>query len=449
MKIKAPLIILLFLQLHLYGQQDLTLFQFSGIAQNNLVNPAIIPQDKIVVGLPVLSSINSTYNNRAFTVNDGLLTEDGTLVISPEQIVNSFDKNNFINVQAQDQWFLFGISIKKHYFQIGISEKASVNLTFPKKLFDFILEGNANFLGERVSLESLNFNASNYREISLGYATQLNEKWEVGAHLNLLFGLANISSQNSNVGIYTDPENYNITIDGIIELNTSGLNEIQGNTVDYLMQANNFGMALDLGAVFHPSEKWEVSASILDIGAISWKNDLKTFTNNGNSFTLSGLDIKDFISDNNLDQDSLLNEIGDSLSDVFSFEEIEKKYSTFLSPKFYAGTKFYINQKNRAYATVMLQFYEKSTRTGFSVGYEFDLNKNLGFTANYSIYSNSFSNLGLGLRLRGGPVQVYMMSDNLLAAFDLFSYKSIHFRFGVNLLFGERNGNKIVKNDLL
>jgi len=448
MRINLFIALYVFFNLPLFGQQDLTLFQFSGIPQNNLVNPASMPDDKIVIGLPVLSSVNGVYNNRAFALNDGLLTEEGILVIDPELLISKLDKINFLNLQAQDQWFLFGYKLKDNYFQISISEKAAVDFAFPKKLFDFILQGNANFLGERVSIEKLGFNAINYREISLGYVHQLNNKWQIGGHFNLLFGLANIRSKNSSIGIYTDPENYNITVDGNIEVNTSGLNSIQGNTTDYLKQGGNFGVGIDLGAIFRPNEKWEISTSLIDLGMIWWKNDLNTYTNNYKTFTLTGIDIKDFVYDNNLDGDSLLTDIGDSLKDVFSLEEIEKKYSTSLSPKWYGGAKYYINHKNRVYASTNLQFYSSGIRFGFSAGYELDLNKFLGLTANYSIYNNSFSNFGFGLRGRLGPVQLYVMSDNLLASFNLYDYKSVHIRFGINLLFGDVN-KPPVKNNLL
>ena len=96
----------------------------------------------------------------------------------------------------------------------------------------------------------------------------------------------------------------------------------------------------------------------------------------------------------------------------------------------------------------MFQFYSTGTRSGFSLGYELDLNKFLGLTANYSIYNDSFSNFGIGLRVRGGPVQLYIISDNMIGSFDLFSVRSAHFRFGINILIDEKN-QPVVKNNLL
>jgi len=442
-------LILLLLSHTLFGQQDLTLFQFSGIPQNNLVNPAQMPDDKFVIGLPLLSSVNSVYNNRAFTFNEGLKNNDGTLIIDPELLVNSLDDYNFLHTRFHDQWFLLGYRVKNHYFKIGVSEKLNVDFSFPKALFDFVLRGNAHYLGERVSIDKLALNATHYRELSLGYANNISEHLQLGGHLNILFGLANINTESSNIGIYTDPETYDITVDGNIEINTSGIDAIQGETKDYLLNGKNMGIGIDLGAVYKPNDQWEFSMSLIDVGVIQWKSNLTTYTNNSKPFTLSGLDIKDFIGNDNLDGDSLINDITDSLATIFSLEEVEKKYSTTLTPKWYAGSKYSFNSKHHLYGTVMLQFYPEKIRSGLSIGYELNLNKNLGFTVNYSLFSSSLSNVGLGLRVKGGPVQLYIMSYSSLASFNYFNFKKIHYRFGINILIGEREGSGPRKTHLL
>lgn len=440
---------LFFLLTKIPAQQEFTLYQFSGIPQQNLVNPSQMPNDKLVIGFPVLSSINTSYNNKAYSPNEGIYVEDGTLYLNPELFSANLSEKNYLNSQVQNQWLLVGYRVDKHYFKISASENASFDFAFPNTLFDFALKGNAAFLGERVNLSKLKLNATYYRELSLGYAYQANEKWQFGGHLNLFFGIANFSNQKSDLGIYTDPENYNITIDGSIEINSAGLNTINGNSSNFLKTGSNFGLGIDLGAQYKLNEKWEFNTSIMDLGYINWKSDLKTLTNNSKTFTLKGLDLNTLIDGGIFNGDSLLIDIVDSLENEFSLEEIEKQYTSYFAPKWYIGAKFHINSKHRVYSTSSLQFYPTGVRFGISLGYELDLNKVFGVMANYSIYSNSFSNIGLGLRLRGGPIQIYLMTDSMLASFNLFNYKSIYFRFGINMLFGEVKTKSPVKNDLL
>ena len=48
---------------------------------------------------------------------------------------------------------------------------------------------------------------------------------------------------------------------------------------------NGFGLGLDLGAVFTLNEYWKFSAALLDLGFISWNNNMVASTNGDRSFT--------------------------------------------------------------------------------------------------------------------------------------------------------------------
>ena len=48
---------------------------------------------------------------------------------------------------------------------------------------------------------------------------------------------------------------------------------------------NGFGMALDLGAVYTLNDNWRLSAALLDLGFISWKNNMMASTNGDQTFT--------------------------------------------------------------------------------------------------------------------------------------------------------------------
>ncbi len=238
-------IFLLLLSSGLGAQQDLTLYQLSGVPQSNMVNPAFVPDVKMVIGIPAISSINANYNNVAFSVNDGFDLDGDTLRVDFDLLVSKLKDDNYIYNQVQDQWFLFGYQFGDNYLQLGISDKVLLDVAFPKSIFELALLGNAAFLGQRVSVEGLGANGTHYRELSLGYARQL-DKWSVGIHTNILFGLANVYTRTSDLGVYTDPETFDITIDGDIEVNTSGLDNIDefGN---YITNLRNMGFSIDLG----------------------------------------------------------------------------------------------------------------------------------------------------------------------------------------------------------
>ena len=55
---------------------------------------------------------------------------------------------------------------------------------------------------------------------------------------------------------------------------------------------------------------------------------------------------------------------------------------------------------------------------------------------------NSYNNLGLGVALKEGAMQIYFVSDNLLALADPSKASFVNGRVGINFLFG--NKRKIV-----
>ena len=53
------------------------------------------------------------------------------------------------------------------------------------------------------------------------------------------------------------------------------------------------------------------------------------------------------------------------------------------------------------------------------------------------MYAKSYSNLGFGLSLRGGPLQFYVLTDNILAPFNLGGTRTASVSLGLNLVFGK------------
>jgi hypothetical protein len=79
---------------------------------------------------------------------------------------------------------------------------------------------------------------------------------------------------------------------------------------------------------------------------------------------------------------------------------------------------------------------------GISLSYVTHLGKVLSASASYSIYNRSYNNFGLGLTVNGGPVQLYIVTDNILGVFIPHKAKNLHLRCGINLTFGRKEKEK-------
>ena len=55
--------------------------------------------------------------------------------------------------------------------------------------------------------------------------------------------------------------------------------------------------------------------------------------------------------------------------------------------------------------------------------------------ATYTLDSYSYKNIGLGLSSNLGPVNFYVLADNLLEYTDVTKANSLSFQFGFNVIF--------------
>ena len=81
-------------------------------------------------------------------------------------------------------------------------------------------------------------------------------------------------------------------------------------------------MAIDLGATYKLNDEWTFSASLLDLGFISWKNTTKGTMNKDFTFDgFSDISVKDDGTDNNKKLDTQVDELVDDLADLAKFDK--------------------------------------------------------------------------------------------------------------------------------
>ena len=154
--------------------------------------------------------------------------------------------------------------------------------------------GNSIFIGESIEIGpgvKLNY----YKELRFGIGRSLG-KWDVGIAPKILFGMLNVHTVKDELTLYTGEDNYSLTLNTDYEIRTSGTSDPFSRLLRIPRKRENLGYAFDLGAIYHLNEKWQFSQSLLNLGSIKWENDVTTYTSQG-SFTFSGVDINEFIDD--------------------------------------------------------------------------------------------------------------------------------------------------------
>jgi hypothetical protein len=434
----------LFIANHSFGQ-NFTSYNMNVIPQRTYSNPAFIPKaSKMYVGLPLLSSEQLSIRNSGFKYSDVIKHgDDDSLHLDFDNMISKLSTNNYLSINYNPDILSFGIVANKNFFSFNITEKIDIRFRYPKAFMEFLWKGNGAYLDKEMQF-NFGLDFSHYREYALGYAREINDKLSVGAKVKYLYGMESFNIKRSDISLYTSSEDYAITAKANIEINSCGI--ISDSTSpdfsvsQYAFKRKNSGMGIDLGAAYKVTEKWTLSASMLDLGFINWKDNPTNYVSHDQNakFTYNGFELNQLINSDSSSTKDIGKALGDSLSKIFKIDTLHKSYKTNLSSQIYLGANYNITEKSTAGVILYGQVFDKTLHPGIALSYNHQLANWINASATYSIYNKSYTNLGLGIALKGGPVQFYIVTDNLFGMIFPQNTKSIQIHFGINLLFGKK-----------
>lgn len=434
----------LFIETTSFAQKNYTFYALDNTAQSHYLNPAFKPSANVYVSFPLIPMQSFGVSNSGFNLNHLLQkrSQDDSLQLAPEKVVSKLGKVNYLTFESYNELFAFGFRVKKNYFSFGITNRLNGNFIYTKDLLQLAVEGNGkSFLGKRASFDKMGVNINSYVEYAIGFNREINSKLAVGGRFKLLSGVANVNTRKTKFGLYTDETTFDLTIDGSATVNTSAIKPLYDtlapdgyNPAKNAYNFKNIGIGLDLGATYKLTDKIKVSASLLDLGFITWKTDNATFVSNNVDYRFEGVYLNDFLKDSS---DAVFDQLQDTLENVFSQQENNKTYRTGLATRFYLGGTYDLTKSINVGATLYNEVIKSRYRAAIILSGTVKLKSWLSATVNYSQYARSFGNIGVGLSLRGGPIQFFVASDNVLAFLAPQKTKNFHATFGINLLFGK------------
>lgn len=439
-------IIILFSAFNLYSQHNLTMYNMHTLPQRIQTNPAQIIDSRVFVGIPGLTSVHILYGNNGFKIRNVVSVGDSNkLLIKPLEFYNSLKKDNIISTSGSIDLFYMGIKLRKSFFTLGISEKFKSQVTFPKDFLGLFIIGNA---GENIG-KDLNFNFGYdimlYNDISLSMSRAFaKNKLRLGAKVSYLNGIMNLNTEKSELIFNTHQDDFHYTISNNVKFNASNIldtlnknYEFSEKDADYnILKYKNKGMGFSFGAVYTIIPKLTVNASIVDIGFIDWKDNVVNYSTKypNKSVEFYGLDLKT-IFDDSTDMNETIDNLIDTLTEKFEMNETYKGYRTKLPTTFYLGGNLWLTKRHNFGILFYGNYYQKKLNPALTLSYNGKLTRVFGISASYSMINKSFVNGGLGFTLNGGPLQFYMVSDNIIGMIKLRDTNTIDLRFGLNLTF--------------
>lgn len=427
------------------AQRNYTMYGLSHLGQAHYLNPAFTPDANIYISLP-LGMQSFGVSNSGFNLRHLLHSrpQDDSLVFDAARAVDKMGKRNFLTAESYNELLAFGFRIKDNYFSFSATNRLTTNFIYTDDLFRLALEGNGkSYLGKRANLGNIGYNLNSYMEYAIGYNRKVNAKLSVGGRIKFLSGIMNVNTKKTRLGLYTDAETFDLTLDGSASINSSGIKPFYDtlapdnyNPLSNSINFKNFGIALDLGGTYKLNEKISLSASVLDIGFIRWKTDNANFDMKDINYTFDGVNLNQFLKDS---VKSVTEQLKDTLNNIFTGSENAESYKTGLNTRFYIGGTYKLTNYFTAGFTLYNEIIKSRYRAAVIVSGNLKLNSWLGVTLNYSTYARSYGNIGLGLSLRGGPIQFFVATDNVLAFMAPQRSKNFHLSTGLNLMIGKPN----------
>lgn len=461
-KIANGILVIIFLML--IGQakaQTNTLYFMDGIHQSLYLNPAYQDNCNGFIGLPALSGVNFQIGNNSVSFGDLFQDKQDTLFINLNDIKDNLANNNYVIAGTNVPVFGLGFWIKNSYFTFNINNRTSAKLSVPLKFLQLITEGNGNYIGADNPMVISNFGPDfiNYHEFAFGLSKRVTHRLFLGARLKVLFGTVSAQTKNSEFKITTAEETYALDIETDMLFNLSGpvtvsrdtagnidnINIDDSDPLQYALSTGNMGVGVDLGATYQFNDDFKFFASVTDFGFIHWHENVVNLKQK-ESYSFSGLNL-DSIGTDYEEMSAVL----DSLKRFTNFNQSENDYNTTLNTNLYVGATYEVAPFLDLGLLSKTSFYNKNVMQAFTLSTNFNPVKWFTGTLSYSVSNRQYNNFGIGMAVKAGPFQVYMLTDNLNAAFWPKSSRAVALQFGLNLSFGcnKRTDPSIINNKQL
>lgn len=435
-----------------------TMYFMKNTYQSRFVNPAFSPNAKVYFEFPLLSSTYMSYSNNSFSYNTLIHKGSGlqadSLVIDIPNFFNTIKDVSIINQSLETNVFGLGIRFGKSFVSLRYSLHEDLSMGIGKDLIGLFYYGNSKYKGQTLSTEGINIDSQIYNQLSLDFSTDYNSKLTIGASLKILMGVMNLNTETSQFDFYTSNtgDSLNIKTTQIMRASLpfeviidqdNNIEDFDTDNIDAssFIGTKNMGFGINLGATYKMlDDKLLLAASVIDLGYINWKNNAYLLEHNG-EIVFNGFDFSSEITSPDNAKDPI-QEYTDSIMDDMKLSANIEKYTTWLPTKFYLGGTYSFHKNFNAGLLIRMILINDKLQSSYTLSANSGLGRWLGFSASYTIGNNTFNNIGVGLTLKGGPLQFHLITDNIVDMMALHKAQNLNFRFGLNLQFGK------VKNKL-
>lgn len=336
-----------------WAQQALRSAYFlEGYSYRHQLNPALAPE-RTYFSMPMLGNMNVGtqgnvgLDNFLYPTANGELTTFMNESVNGNEFLDGLSSKNRMHMDFDMSIFSMGFRAFGGFNTVDVSLRSGLRMNLPYELFEFMKMGQSSAYTQ-YAIEDLAVSTTNYAEIALGHSHRINDKWNVGAKVKFLVGLADAEATIDRMNLTLSDDVWSVQAEGELNAALKGLmlptkaeagvkydtpedaDAIEWDEADYDSPGvSGFGVAFDLGATYKVTRDLELSAAVLDLGFIRWNNNIKAQTS-GEQWTFDGfkniaIDPEDPNDPNDIENQ--MEQIGDDLERLANFHKTEEEGS--------------------------------------------------------------------------------------------------------------------------
>ena len=422
--------------------------QAHGLAQNSLVNPALMPASSFV-SMPFIGSFDVGVRT-AFTSENMFTKIGGVNFINNTGMINALDGNNNIssmnlNLDLLSGGFYIG---SNNYVGINLSARMHMASSVPGDVFSMLTD---NPIELQTAVYDINLDPSvmGWSELGLSYSRKLPQGFTIGARIKFLSGFMSLNSE-SNFKVRKDYDQY--ILDGNFNIQGGNINLANMNVTESIAGlTDNLGLGADLGIAWEGVDgRLKISAAVTDMGVINWSEQSSTIKGSGTGFAFKGLgDLQNLLGSGG-SLSSLMDSVSTAFTQTIGMDTVVGKFKTRLPARYQARFEYALGKKQQHGISVAFQGAQiiyKHFDYVLSAGYAYrSPNKRWQLMANYSYRPNEPYAFGVGTAYTSRGVQIYLGIDNIIPIFDISNANQTNFKFALNFMIPAKN--KLLKEKL-
>lgn len=421
-----------------------TLYFMNEIAERNNMNPAFTPNCNFYLDFIFLPNVYFSFGNDNFIMRDFIYNQNGKTqtFVSSKESLELFFKNlqptTTINFNYNLNILSFGFQVKKSYFTFDLGLNMDVATYLPSDLLKFALYGTPDPNGiNTFNLSQLGIDASLYSNAAIGYMYKINKQLTIGAKAKLLMGYANINTSINKLNLNASRQEWSLETDGTINASLPiRFNTLENGNIDFgsiqmnsanellelLYNPAGIGAAIDLGIKYEPVKNLVISASVTDLGMIYWSRNSFSASMQG-SHSID--ELIDYTLGDTLSTDAIVDKftgLGNEILNSMHTDGENKPYKSMLRGNFFLGAEYGI-LKNRISLGVVNRLKFKDTHLQDEVTVALNLRPIHWFnaTVSHSFINGRLGTLGLGLNVKAGIMNMYIIADYIPTSYAQIS----------------------------